>query len=144
MAKVTWKVPLLAKSLIYIEDPVDKLDIRQAKVVFGGMAPIPKGSMLHLEYPRIGQKPGTESGSIAVWLSPDRILLPSVNIIYSARCDGPLGSIQWKERSSAVFEVVVRKCVIDSDTLQTYLDVDVVAERLVSLDGKITTRLPGW
>ena len=112
---------------------------REAKVVFAGIAPLTKGTTVHLEYPRIGQRLGGIQLDEGRWLNPDRIRLPSQGITYVAR-DGDhiIGPFHWTGRSQGMVEAVIRGCEVDSEVQQTYFLIDIIAERIVNPNGIIT------
>lgn len=104
-----------------------------------------KGVIIHLECPRVGTKLGGVPEGGGVWLTSDRLVLPSLSITHISRdADGPVGSFQWNGRTSGIVEAVVRNCVSDAETHQTYYDVDLIAERRIATDGQMSTRTPSW
>lgn len=125
--------------------PMDILQSKQAKIVFSGFAPVAKGIMIHLECPRIGSKLGCIPEDSALWLSSERLLVPGLNIVHISRdTEAPSGAFHWQGRTSGIIEAIVRKCISDGETQQTYFEVDVIAERQISQSGEVTTRLPTW
>jgi hypothetical protein len=124
---------------------VKSIQQREAKVVFAGAAPLSKGTAIHLEYPRTGQKLGAIAEDNKQWLNPNLIKLPSANIVYIAReADIINGPYQWTGRSQGMIEAIVRNCQVDEELGHTILDVDIVAERQINVQGQVMTHNPLW
>ena len=114
---------------------------REAKVVFAGLAPLTKGTVVHLEYPRIGDRLGETAVPERSWLNPDRMRLPSHGITHIAReCDRVVGPFHWIGRSNGLIEAVIRSCEVDSEVGQSYFLVDIVAEHVVAPSGTISSQ----
>ena len=117
------------------------LRTREAKIIFAGLAPLSKGTVVHLEYPRVGDRLGEIESMEGRWLNPDRMRLPSNGITYVARdSDKVVGPFHWTGRSMGVVEVVVRACEVDAEVGQSYILVDIVAEHLTNQAGTIGSR----
>jgi len=119
----------------------DSPRVHQAKVVFAGIAPLSKGTAVHLEYPRIGERLGGIQPEDTHWLNPGRMRLPGLGITYVAReSDQITGPFQWTGRSRGLVEAIVRACEVDGEVQQTYLLVDVIAERIIDPNAVVTTQ----
>lgn len=113
---------------------------REAKVVFAGLAPLTKGTVVHLEYPRIGDRLGENSVAENSWLNPNRMRLPSHGITHIARDSECVeGPFHWTGRSKGLIEAVVRSCEVDAEVGQSYFLVDVVAEHVIAPSGTISS-----
>ena len=112
-------------------------------MIFAGLAPLTKGTVVHLEYPRVGDRLGEIQAVEGRWLNADRMRLPSHGITYVAKeCGRVIGPFHWTGRSQGLIEVVVRSCEVDAEVGQSYLLVDVVAEHVVNPSGTISSQQP--